>query len=140
MCCTVCVSARARCWAVLKRTGPWRAVLSQSAGRGRAKRHRAIRQAGRLPVVPCRDRIVLADQAAKEITPPDLWHDLHRIDVALLLRYSKLDPAVRSLGVVVTGVAREDTVEMTAAEDQGPVQGLVPQRLHAALGKRVGLG
>jgi hypothetical protein len=48
----------------------------------------------------CRDRIVLVDQAAEEITPLDLWHDRHRLNVALLLRYSKLDAAVRSLGVV----------------------------------------
>jgi hypothetical protein len=38
----------------------------------------------------CRDRTVLVDQAAEEITPFDLWHDLHRVDVALLLRCSKL--------------------------------------------------
>jgi hypothetical protein len=67
-----------------------------------------------------RDRIVLVDQAAEEITPFDLWHDRHRLNVALLLRYSQLDAAVRSLGVVVTGVARENTIEMTATEDQGP--------------------
>jgi hypothetical protein len=40
------------------------------------------------------------DQAAEEITPLDLWHDLHRLDVALPVRYSQRDPAVRSLGVV----------------------------------------
>jgi hypothetical protein len=28
-------------------------------------------------------------QAAEEITPFDLWHDRHRIDVALLLRYAE---------------------------------------------------
>jgi hypothetical protein len=40
------------------------------------------------------------DQATEEITPFDLWHGLHRVDVALLVRYSKRDPTVRSLGVV----------------------------------------
>ena len=38
----------------------------------------------------CRDRTVLVDQATEEITPFDLWHDRHRVDVALLLRCSKL--------------------------------------------------
>ena len=56
-----------------------------------------------------RDPIVLVDQTAEEITTFDLWHDLHRVDVALLVRYSKLDAAVRSLGVVVTGAARQNT-------------------------------
>src|SRR5664279_3056354 len=37
-----------------------------------------------------RDRIVLVDQAAEEITPLDLWRDLHQVDAALLLRYSQL--------------------------------------------------
>jgi hypothetical protein len=40
------------------------------------------------------------DQTAEEITPLDLWDDLHPVDVALLLRYSKRDAAVRSPGVV----------------------------------------
>jgi hypothetical protein len=40
----------------------------------------------------------------------------------------------------VAGVARKHTVEMTATENQGPVQGLVAQRLHAALGNGIGLG
>jgi hypothetical protein len=80
------------------------------------------------------------DQAAEEITPPDLWHDRHRLDVALLVRYSQLDPAVRPLDVVVACVARENTVKMAATEDQGLVQGLVTQRLHAALGNGIGLG
>jgi hypothetical protein len=40
------------------------------------------------------------DQAAEEITPLDLWHDLHRFDIALLVGYSKLDPAVRTFGIV----------------------------------------
>jgi hypothetical protein len=80
------------------------------------------------------------DQAAEEITPFDLWHDRHRVDVALLVRYSKLDPAVRWLGVVTTSVARRNTVEMTASEDQGPVQGFVAQCLHGPLGKGIGLG
>ena len=80
------------------------------------------------------------DQAAEEITPLALWHDLQRVDVALLPRYSKLDPAVRSLGVVVAGVARGNTVEMTASEDQGPVEGFVAQRLQAALGEGIGPG
>src|SRR5664280_339413 len=50
-----------------------------------------------------RDRIVLVDQAAEEITPPDLWHALHRIDVALFLGYAQPDAAVRALSVVVSG-------------------------------------
>jgi hypothetical protein len=87
----------------------------------------------------CRNRIVLVDQAAEEITPLDLWHDRHRIDGALLVRYSKRDAAVRSLGVVVTGVAREHMVEMAASKDQGPVQDLVTQCLHGPLGKGIGL-
>ena len=57
------------------------------------------------------------DQAAEETTAFDLWHDLHRLDVALFVRYSKRDAALRSLGVVVTGVPREHIVEMTASED-----------------------
>ena len=78
------------------------------------------------------------DQAAEEITPLDLWHGVHRVDVALLLRCSKVNAAVRSLGVVVTGVAREHMVEMTASEDQGPVEGFVAQCLHGSLGKGIG--
>jgi hypothetical protein len=38
---------------------------------------------------------------AEEITPFDLWHGLNRVDVALLVRHSKRDAAMRSLGVVV---------------------------------------
>ena len=30
----------------------------------------------------CRDRMVLVDQAAEEVTPSDLRHDRHRVDVA----------------------------------------------------------
>jgi hypothetical protein len=51
----------------------------------------------------------LVNQAAKETTPLDLWRYLQRVGVAQLLRYSKIDAAVRSLGVVVTGAARENT-------------------------------
>jgi hypothetical protein len=47
-----------------------------------------------------RDRIVLVDQATEEITPLDLWHDRHRLDVALPVRYSKRDPTMRSFLVV----------------------------------------
>ena len=63
------------------------------------------------------------DQTAEEITTFDLWHDRHRVDVALLLRYAQRDAAVSSLGVVVAGVARKNTVEMTASQDQSPVEG-----------------
>src|ERR1019366_5407951 len=87
-----------------------------------------------------RNGIVLVDQAAEEITPFDLWRDLHRLDVALLLRYAQLDAAVRSLGVVVAGVAREHMVEMTASEDKSPVEGFMAQCLHGSLGKGVGPG
>jgi trimethylamine:corrinoid methyltransferase-like protein len=48
----------------------------------------------------CRNRIVLVNQAAEEITPLDLWHNLDRDDVALLLRCSKVNAAVRSFLVV----------------------------------------
>jgi hypothetical protein len=47
-----------------------------------------------------RNRIVLLDQAAEEITTFDLWHDRHRLDVALPVRYSQLDPTVQSFFVV----------------------------------------
>jgi hypothetical protein len=33
-----------------------------------------------------RDPIELVDQAAEVITTFDLWHDLHRVDVAQLVR------------------------------------------------------
>jgi hypothetical protein len=40
------------------------------------------------------------DQSTEEITSLDLWHDLDRVDVALLLRCSKVNAAMRSLLVV----------------------------------------
>lgn len=53
----------------------------------------------------CRNRMVLVDQATEKVASLNLGHDAHRVDVAQPLRYSKLDPAVRSLGVVVVSVA-----------------------------------
>jgi len=51
------------------------------------------------------------EQAAEEITPFDLWHGLHRVDVALLLRYAQLDAAVRSLGGSLHSAAQERATE-----------------------------
>ncbi len=81
--------------------------------------------------------MVLVDQAAEQIPPLDQRHDLHGLDVTPPLRYSQLDPAVRSLGIVVTSIACKDAIEMTAAEDQGPIEDLVTQCLHAALGEGI---
>ena len=88
----------------------------------------------------CGYRVILVDQAAEEIVPFDLRHDADRVGVTQLLRYPKLNPAVRSLGVVVPGVARENPVELAASEDQRPVEGFVTQCLHQTLGTRIGLG
>ena len=77
------------------------------------------------------------DQAAEEIAPLDLGNDLNRLDVALLLRCSKVKAAVRSRGVVMADVARKNSVEMTETEDKSPVEGFMTQRLHGALGKGV---
>ena len=77
------------------------------------------------------------DQAAEQFPPLDLWHDLHRLEVVVLLRCSKVNAAVGSLGVVVPGVARENAVQMTATEDQGPVENLMAEGLHDALGKGI---
>jgi hypothetical protein len=43
-------------------------------------------------------------QAAEEITPFDLWHNRHQIDVALVVRYSKVARLLDDEGAI--GVAR----------------------------------
>lgn len=73
--------------------------------------------------------MVPVDQAAEDIAPLDVGHELHRVDVAQPLRHPKLDPTVGTLGVVVDGVARENTVQVAASKDQGPAQHLVAKGL-----------
>src|SRR5664280_1604626 len=73
----------------------------------------------------CRHRTVLVDQAAEQFPPLHLGHDLHRLDMALPIRCPKVDVAVGSRSVVVTSVARKDAVQMTATEEQRPVEDLM---------------
>jgi len=83
--------------------------------------------------------VILADQATEEIAPPDLGHGLDRVDVTAALRSSKLESAMRALRIVVANVASENAIEVPRAEEQGPVEHLGAERLHASLSERVRL-
>src|SRR6266498_3053764 len=56
------------------------------------------------------------------------------------LRRTKGDPPMRPVGVVVAGVSRQETVQMSATKDQRPVKVLISNGPYPALRERVGLG
>ena len=81
------------------------------------------------------------DQAAKEVTaadPAEVDHFGHRSLAAgrLAERWPLPEGAVRPVLVMVLGVARENVLQVPAADDQEPVQAFAADASDPALGVR----
>jgi broad specificity phosphatase PhoE len=87
----------------------------------------------------CRGAVVLVDEPAEPVSSPHLL-PRSRSRVELSLRRIELQPAVRTLPVVVVDEFLEHAFEVPSTKDERPVEALVPCRAHPALGERVGLG
>ncbi len=89
----------------------------------------------------CRDLVVLMNQAAEAVPPPNAGGDRDRArrssggDTA---GRAKRKASVRSLVVVVAHVLVEHSLKVASAPDQHPVQTLLPDRADPALGGGVG--
>jgi hypothetical protein len=82
--------------------------------------------------------VVLVDQAAETITTT------HIAVVAGLgrrrLRYCQLEAPVVSARVVMRRELLNDSLQVSSAEDEGPVQALGPERAHPSLQKALAFG
>jgi hypothetical protein len=87
----------------------------------------------------CCGLVVLVNQAAETVSPPDGGGDQDSTSVGLVVDNpwrAKRQASVRSLVVVVPHVLVEDSRKLASTSDQHPVQALLPDRPHPALGER----
>src|SRR6266496_3164822 len=87
----------------------------------------------------CCGLVVLVNQAAETVSPPDGGGDRDSTSVGLVVDNpwrAKRQASVRSLVVVVPHVLVEDTLQVASTSDQHPVQALLPDRPHPPLGER----
>ena len=77
----------------------------------------------------CRGAVVLMDEPTEPVPSPHLI-SRSRSRVSLWLRRIELQPAVRTLPVVVVDEFLEHAVEVPSTEDERPVEALVPCGAH----------
>ena len=85
-------------------------------------------------------RAVLVDEAAKHVVTIDVQRRGSGGDCAAGHGHTEVDAPVRSLSVVVTDVGPKDSLEVTVAQNEYPIEAFAPHRSHPALGERVGPG
>lgn len=105
---------------------------------------RALTPLGSESRTSCRDLVVLVNQAPEPIPTPNAVGDRDNArcwwgSAVETARRTKLKASMRSLIVVVPHILAEDPLRMVSAPDQHPIQTLPPNRLHPALGDRVGI-
>jgi hypothetical protein len=86
--------------------------------------------------------VVLVNQAAEPVPPPDSTGEWGSTSAGLAVdtpRRAKRHASVRSLVVVVAHILGEHPLKVAPTPDQHPVQTLLPDCPHPALGERVGI-
>jgi hypothetical protein len=86
--------------------------------------------------------VVLVNQAAEPVPPPDSTGERGSTSAGLAVdppRRAKRQASVRSLVVVVAHILGEHPLKVAPTPDQHPVQTLLPDCPHPALGERVGI-
>src|SRR6266700_6657927 len=87
----------------------------------------------------CRGLVVLVNQAAETVSPPDGGGDRDSTRVGLVVdnpRRAKRQASVRSLVVVVAQILVEDPLKVASTPDQHPVQALLPDCPHPPFAER----
>jgi hypothetical protein len=77
----------------------------------------------------CRGLVVLVNQAAETVSPPDGGGDRDSTRVGLVVdnpRRAQREASMRPLTVVVPQVLVEDPLKMASTPDQQPVQAFLP--------------
>jgi hypothetical protein len=84
-----------------------------------------------------RGQFVFVDNAAQDVASSHAQHAGTRCGGSCTVRRSQVDPAVRSLRVVVGDVFPEHPLEMTPTEDERPVKALTSYGADPSLGEGV---